>query len=55
MLRKAAGLMLIGAGFWLALQITSVVYTHIYVEGAKECERFYEDESEWGEIPEEPV
>lgn len=55
MLRKAAKLMLIGAGFWFALQISAVVYTHIYVEGAEECERWYEDESEWGQIPEEPV
>ncbi len=54
-LRWAGACILIGAGFSMALLLSSYVYSHIYVQGAQACERWYEDESDWGKLPEDPV
>ncbi len=52
-LRWAGACILIGVGFSTALLLSSYVYSHIYVQGARECEAWYEDESDWGKLPDE--
>lgn len=54
-LRWAGAFLLMGAGFWLALLLCSVVYNRIYVVGAQACEAWYEGEYEWDKIPEETM
>lgn len=54
-LRWAGAFILIGAGFWVALILTALVYTHIFGQGAQACENWYEDQSEWSQLPEAAI
>lgn len=55
-LRWAGAFILTGVGFFIALLVTDAVYTHIYVQGARACERWYEGETDWNQTdPEETI
>lgn len=54
-LRWVGALFLMGVGLWMALLLSALVYTHIFTQGARACENWYEGESEWSQLPDTAI